>query len=214
MKPELYTHLDDHGAVCTRHPTVPAETLLSLATVGSRAPGFHHDIASKLQGLMMAIDEISEGVVDNPDLSRAAETAMGALKDLNALLTTNRALTKPPTRTRVPLKDLVARATERVYVKLTAAVPDVAIEVFGPAIIHGLSLALDVAGGPGRGRTVQGAITVAEGTVTIALDASPSPPANASESLAIASFAIARDHGELRCTDGASHIVVTFPTVA
>ena len=86
------SHLDEHGQPCSHHPAATDQDLLSLALVGSRAPSFHHDLASKLQGLMMAIDEISEvsGEVPPPVL-RAIETAHGALREVLALLGTNRA---------------------------------------------------------------------------------------------------------------------------
>ena len=68
-------HLDEHGEVCTRHAPVPDGDLLALALVGSRAPSFHHDLASKLQGLMMAIDEIGEVAGDvPPPVMHAIET--------------------------------------------------------------------------------------------------------------------------------------------
>jgi len=53
-------HLDDQGRPCTKHPSATIDELMVLAVIGSRVSGFHHDIASKLQGLMMSIDEIGE----------------------------------------------------------------------------------------------------------------------------------------------------------
>jgi peptide/nickel transport system substrate-binding protein len=49
-----------------------------LAAIGSRTPGFNHDIASKIQGVMMALDEIVE-LSRDVDVQRAAETAQTAL---------------------------------------------------------------------------------------------------------------------------------------
>ena len=92
-------HVDEDGHPCTHHAPASTSELLALALVGSRAPSFNHDLASKLQGLMMAVDEISEvsGEVP-PPVMRAIQTAQGALRDVLALLTTNRALTKPPVK--------------------------------------------------------------------------------------------------------------------
>ncbi len=188
---------------------------MSLATIGSRAPGFHHDIASKIQGLMMALDEINEGLDGgDPQLQRAAETAGIALKELNGLLNINRALTKPPHRTRVPLRELVARAAERVYVSLQGEIPEASLEVTAPSIIHGLSLAFDVAAGPGRGRTLHGVTSIHDGRMVMTLRASASAPANAAESLAIATFVFARDQGELRCTRDGAQLVIRLPVVS
>ena len=205
-------HLDEHGRPCTRHAVPARDLLMALATVGSRAHGFHHDIASKLQGLMMALDEITEGLEGgDPQLQRTAETAMVALKELNGLLNQNRALTKPPVASRIGLRELVARASERVYVTIQTELPDVMHDVGVAAIVHGLSLAFDVAAGPGRGRTLAASTTIADGQLVMALQASTSPPTNAAESLSIATFLIARDRGELRCSDAGKQLVIRIP---
>ncbi|HEX8106419.1 MAG TPA: hypothetical protein VF516_01775, partial [Kofleriaceae bacterium] len=96
----LAEHVDETGAPCTRHPAISPASLYQLAMVGSRAPAFHHDCASKLQGLVMALDELSE-LTENgdPQLIRAVETALEASRELNALLNLNRTLTRPATRT-------------------------------------------------------------------------------------------------------------------
>lgn len=205
-------HLDEHGRPCSRHPAPALDLLLTLATVGSRAPGFHHDIASKLQGMMMALDEISEGLESgDPQLQRAAETAMVVLKELTGLLNVNRALTKPPISSRVGFRELVARASERVYVAIQGELPETMLQVCAAPIIHGLSLAFDVAAGPGRGRKLAADTVISEGHLEMTLQASPSPPANAAESLAIATFVLTRDGGELRCVDAGSRFVIRIP---
>jgi hypothetical protein len=204
------SHLDEHGNICTRHAHATSDELLALALVGSRAPGFHHDLASKLQGLMMAIEEIGEvsGTIP-PPVMRAIDTAQGALRDVLGLLNGNRTLTKPPVRAKIPLADLLARAAERVYVNLRDTPTSVSIDVPIPAMTHAIALVLDVAGGPGRGRTVEVTTAVEAGHATITFGTSPESSPNAGESLALASFAIKREHGELRCAD--SHIVVRLP---
>lgn len=165
------------------------DRLLALALVGSRAPGFNHDCASKLQSLMMALDEITE-IADaggNADLIRAVETATGALRELNALLNANRALTKAPARTATTVRELFARAAERVSVRVDGELPEQAIQVAVPAMTHALALLFDVAAelAP-RGRT----IAIADGVVR----SSRQPSA---EVVALASFALARDGGTL-----------------
>ena len=206
------THLDEHGNICTRHAQATTSELLALALVGSRAPGFHHDLASKLQGLMMAIDEIGEVSGDiPPPVMRAIDTAQGALREVLGLLNGNRTLTKPPVRTRIALADLLARAAERVYVNLRDTPTSASVEVPVPALTHALALVLDVAGGPGRGRTVEVTTVVADGQATITIGASSQVAENSAESLALATFALQREHGDLRCAADGSRFVVRLP---
>jgi hypothetical protein len=210
----IATHLDEHGQICTRHPAAASEDLLSLAIVGSRAPSFHHDLASKLQGLMMSIDEIGELTGgDSPGVERAIETAHTTLREVLGLLNVNRALTKAPTRSRSTFAEVIARASERVYVTLRGAIPEAAIEVSAPSLIHALALVLDVAGGPGRGRTIPATTEVAGGNVSLTLTAAADPPPNAPESLALAAFVLAREGGELRCADEGRALIVRLPVV-
>src|SRR5581483_1744797 len=97
--PPAIGHVDDAGQPCARHAPVATETLLHLAMVGSRASAFHHDCASKLQGLVMALDELGElSEHGDPQVLRAIEAAMESTKELHALLNMNRALTKPPSK--------------------------------------------------------------------------------------------------------------------
>ena len=69
-------HLDEQEMPCTWHANATFEELMVLAIVGSRAQGFHHDVASKLQGLQMSLDEISERCQHDPQLTRATESAL------------------------------------------------------------------------------------------------------------------------------------------
>jgi len=205
-------HLDETDQPCTRHAIAPVEELMFLAVIGSRASGFHHDMASKLQGMLMSLEEIGElAVGGDPQIGRAAETALDSLRDLLALLNVNRALTKPPTRTAVAFREVLARAAERVYVSLVGELVDATIEVCAPSTIHALSLLFDVAAGPGRGRNLAATARIDGAHVELRLAASPSPPGSAAASLAIATFVIGRDHGALRCSDGGTHLVARFP---
>ncbi len=208
-------HLDEAGLPCSRHPTATLDELMFLAVIGSRAPGFHHDVASKLQGLMMSVEEISEqGTGLDPQIGRAAETALDSLKDLLALLNVNRSLTKPPTRAAVAIADLVKRSAERVYVTVTGEIVDATIEVSAPSTIHALSLVLDVAGGPGRGRTIAATSGLDGSHVELRLAASDSPPHGTAESLAVATYVLGRERGSLRCTVDGTQIIARFPLAA
>lgn len=205
-------HLDDTGAACTVHPVVDPDELFALAVVGSRSPSFHHDLASKLQGLMMSVDEIGELTADAPPaVARAIDTANTTLREVLALLNMNRALTKAPTKSSTTLAELVARASERVYVNVKGAMPTATLEVSLPSLIHALALVFDVAGGPGRGRNVAVTSEIANGSATLTLAASAEPPPNAPASLALAAFVFGREGGELRCGQSGGVLIVRLP---
>ncbi len=216
--PTLGEHLDEHAKPCAHHARAPLESLLALATVGSRASGFNHDIASKLQGLMMALDEISElaeglDAIHRDSVARATEGAQACLKDVLAILNVNRAMTKPAMRAPVALSDLTARAGERVYVTLQGALPEVDVSVSAPTMIHALSLLFDVAGGPGRGRMIPVEVSRTPTHVSISMAIASATPASA-EPLALASFVLARDGGSLRCASDGKRFVIELPIAA
>lgn len=204
-------HDGDDGQPCTRHVPVSIDALLHFATVGSRISSFHHDIASKLQGLMMALDEITEltePTGGDTDLGRAAETAHAALKDLTQIFMLNRALAKAPIRGRTTLRELAMRASERVGVTLRGELPEVDLDVAVPLTTQGFALAFDAAAGAGRSRSLEVTALVAEARIELALPAAPTT-ATANESLAIAAWVFAHEGGDLRCSE--SRILVRLP---
>jgi len=207
-------HVDETGAPCARHPAASASSLYQLAMVGSRAPAFHHDCASKLQGLVMALDELTE-LTENgdPQLIRAVETALEASRELNALLNLNRTLTRPAPRTAIKLRELVARGGERVGVGLRSTLSDALTVSVGVApMVHALALAIDVAAGTGRGRSLAVSATPAGGGIELVFETSPLQPANAGEALAIASFVVARDGGgRLWCSSAGDRMALWLP---
>jgi len=211
-------HVDEQGQPCAHHPALSLDLLMSLATVGSRAAGFHHDIASKLHGLMMMLDEIREGLEGlagvDPQLMSATEAAVEAVHELHKLLDTNRALTKPPHPARVSLGEIVARASARVHVTIQGEIPETLLEVSATSVVHGLSLVFDVAAGAGRGRTISVGTEISNGQIVMTLKASPSLPANAAASLAIATFVFARERGELSCADAGKQLVIRIPVTS
>lgn len=207
-------HSNDKRQPCTQYPAAPTEQLMNLALVGSRAPGFHHDIASKLQSLMMSIDEIGELAETDAQIKRAADTALEALREVLALLNVNRALTKPPVRAAVPLRELLDRASARVYVTLQGALVDATVHVSAPSTIHALSLALDVAAGPGRGRMLSATAELANDHVELRLNCSLPSPVESAASITLASFVLARDGGSLTCTEDGSQIALRLPLTA
>lgn len=193
-------HLDEDGKPCAEHPA-SLELLLVYATIGSRVSSFNHDIASKLQGMMMALDEIEEMYdrLDSSDLQRANETAQSSLREANALLQANRALTRTSTKTKAQLRDVVRSAGDRVGVDVRGTVPDGEIETVVPLLAHGLGLAIDALAGSGRSRFVD-VIASREGDrATLVFASTAEPTKTLGEALALASFVVTRANGELRC---------------
>ena len=205
-------HVDATGAPCSRHPAASPAGLMQLALVGSRAPAFHHDCASKLQGLVMALDELGELTEGgDPQILRALESALEASRELNALLNINRALTKPPGRADIAVQDLVTRAAQRVGITVQGALPPATVSVSVPAMTHGLALVLDVAAGAGRGRSLAVTGTRAAGGVELVLPMAASAPASAGEGLALATFVVARDGGRVWCATDGDRLHVLLP---
>ena len=190
-------HLDEDGKPCTRHAT-SEDVLMTYAVIGARVASFNHDIASKLQGLMMSIDEIDEICerVADGDLRRATDTAQAAMKEANTMLSANRALTRTSTRAKVQLCDLVEQASKRAGVAMRGAVPDGQVELVVALTVHALGLALDAIGGVGRGRAVELSATIDGGRAHLVFTGAP---ATSGDAFALAAFAIARAGGELRC---------------
>jgi hypothetical protein len=203
-------HLDEEGRECTRH-VAATDKLMTFAALGSRASGFHHDAASKLQSLMMALDEISELIgEEDSDVRTATETAQSSLHQLHALLTANRALAKPPQAVRTLLPELLARSAERHGVRLTGEVPSLELMVAPPSMTHALSMLLDMVAPPrAQGRNVEVSATSADGRATIRIAGTEPAHASVNELIAIACFVVAREGGTVRCT--ANGFVVELP---
>jgi hypothetical protein len=155
---------------------------------------------------MMALDEMSELASESePDMRTAIDTAHAALRDLNQILSTNRALAKAWQKSRIGLAELVQRASESVGVRVRGDVQAQDIRVAVPAVRHAMSLVLDLVAGPSHlGRVVDVTCTFDgdryEMTVAGPPEAATKLPPNAAESLAIVKFVIDREDGELRCT--------------
>lgn len=196
---------------------LPQDRLMELALVGSRMPGFHHDCASKLQSLMMALDELSELSEDAEPMARSAiDTAHTALRELHQMFTANRALTKPAQRTNTSIDELVQRAADRVGVKVRGTLTADTVRVAVPAITHALSQLLDLAAGPSHlGRVVDVSVEAGERVTLVIVgpkEALAKVPANAQEVLALATFVIDRERGTLR-VDERIEIVLPRETV-
>jgi hypothetical protein len=205
-------HVDENGAPCARHAAISQHSLYQLAMVGSRASAFHHDCASKLQGLVMALDELAE-LTENgdPQLLRAIEAAMAASRELRELLNINRELTRPPARVPVALRELVARSAERVGVAVHGTLPEITAFVGVAPVTHALALAIDAAAGTGRSRSLAVSARASSSGVELALHSSPLQEPNAGDALAIATFVIAHQRGRLWCSAAGDRLLILLP---
>src|SRR6185312_9537085 len=128
-------HLDETGCPCTRHPAESRESVLALALLGSRLPSFHHDLASKLQSLMMALEEVDELAQDAaPEMKHALAGAATAVRELQTLFMANRALARPPQPKPALLGDLIAAAAQRSGTRTHGELPAAHVLVSAPAI--------------------------------------------------------------------------------
>ncbi len=194
-------HSGDDGKPCTRHAPASVDSLLALATIGTRAPGFQHDVASKIQSLVMSLEEIGERAehLDDPELTLALVGARTAVTELTAQLQAFRALCRRPPRAPTPLPALIQRAAERAGVRVRGEPPAIEIAVSAPEVIHATALLLDGACGTSSPREV-----------LVAFDAHGfSLAAGASDDvLAVATYVFRRSGGDLRCAGDA--IVVAW----
>lgn len=173
----------------------PSELLLGWAAVGSRISGFHHDSASKLQSLMMALDEATELAADRPDLARPLDTAMTALREVHALLTENRALAKAPVRRATSVRVLVERGAARCGVKQRGELPETTVHVAAPSLVQALSLLCDsIAGPPQSARTIDVAVTATAERVTVTLTGTP-PAQSMTDAITVATWLVEREDG-------------------
>lgn len=173
-----------------------SDVIMQWAVVGSRISGFHHDSASKLQSMMMALDEATELVADErPDVARALETAMTGLRELHALLTDNRALAKAPQRKHMALADVLGRAAARSGVKLRGEIGTATVFVGQASMTHAIALLCDTLGGPLQGaRTVDIIVTASDDRVEVALKGAP-PAASTLDAITVATWLIEREEG-------------------
>jgi len=208
-------HLGVDGRPCAVHGEPSADAVMTFAVIGSRVTSFNHDIASKLQGLMMALDEMHEllAATLTTDVRCALETAQTALVEATACLSQNRALTRTTTRTRAPVRQVIETASQRFGITLRGAVPEADVEAAIPLLAHGIGLALDAIAGAGRARALDVVASASEGTLTLELTTAAEARPNAADALGLAAFVVAGAGGALHCRD-AQHLVVRLPIVA
>ena len=175
--------------------TAASDQLMQWAAIGSRISGFHHDSASKLQSLMMALDESTELLgEERPEVARSLEIAMTALRELHGLLTENRSLAKAPARKDMKLADLLKRASARAGVRLTGDIPELTVHVAPPSMVHAIALLLDAHGGPPQGARVIAVDVKQESRLIVALTGAATQE-SALDPIAVATWLIEREDG-------------------
>ncbi len=204
-------HVDEAGGPCTHHAPVRPQVLLTLALIGSRANGLNHDLASKLQGLLMTLEDLAERLAERgePELHRAAADASSVAQEIAGLVAASRSLARSPGPSRRTLREIIEASCERAGFGLDAELVAAEVEVIAPHVVHALSLAIEVAGGPGRGRPLEATCRLGGGRIELVLSTAPKTLSLASEYLALAAAILRRDGGDLRC--GAERLVVWLP---
>jgi hypothetical protein len=203
----LPVHVDESGVPCERHPTGMSSGVLHHALVGSRTQGTHHDLASRLQSLLMAIEEIVELAQQTPkdgDLRIAADTALAALTQANDILAAHRSFARGSgERVRAFVRDLLTRASRRTGVSVdVSSLGDVEINVLPARAEQALALLLEVLGADlvaARKVTAEVEITDTSTVLTLRGGDPGAPRAQATDLVTLASYALGCDHGRLRC---------------
>ncbi len=194
-------HDGDGGGPCTRHTLGSLDPLLGLAMVGSRASGFQHDVASKLQSLVMSLEEIGDraDALDDPDLVVALTAAREAVRDMTAQLQNFRQLSRQPPAAPIPLREVFARAAERAALHVRTEPSPLVIVASAAEVVHAVALLLD--GALGRATPRELDVAFSPRGFALAMGAS-------NEAVTVATYVFRRCGGTLRCT--ADQIVVTW----
>nr|HEX4313906.1 hypothetical protein [Kofleriaceae bacterium] len=186
--------------------------LLALALLGAGARGFQHDLSSKLQALMMSLDEIAERGDDlgDAEIHRAAERAMASIKDTHAVLMAYRQLARGAAPAEARLADLVDAGAARAGVAVAAdsTVPAATVVATATATTLAIAMACELAAGTGA-VTVRGAAVAGGGVeLTVVGGGGRVPGVARADALALIRFAMVRDGGDAH--DGSDGVVLRF----
>jgi hypothetical protein len=188
--------------------------ILALALVGARARGFHHDLASKLQGLMMAIDEIADRnlLLADDRVQRAVEAAADSMREVQGQLAAFRTLGRGADARGCSLRELVAAGTRAAAVAASGEVPDVAVMATPCAAVQVIAMACELADSTG---TVEVAVDARDADtieVSVRCRGGGLPELVRADAIAVMTFALGRDGGEVR--DGGNGVVMRFRLAA
>jgi C4-dicarboxylate-specific signal transduction histidine kinase len=198
------THLDHAGKPCAEHPA-RIDDLLGLATLGATAFSVLHDVASGLQALAAAIDELeaySETAEPNEELRAAIVAASSALQSTNKLFVDARRAVRGGGHLRdvIRIDSLVQRAIDRADARVAPmdSPPATEVAVLIPIMTHIIASLIDTAAGTGRAEV---AVSDAGDQVEVAIRAvePERPPLGVGTTLAIAAGVISDHGGSLQC---------------
>ena len=193
-------HTTEGGAACTDH-VARVEDLVTPATLGTSCFAALHDLASALQGIGAAIDELDFAVGADPRLRPLVDEAVAANERATAMFVAQRAMIRDPGKRKetVEVATMINRATHQASVRpvlgvLAAGTVDVAVPVIAQVVA---SLV-----GATAAETPPTVTATADGdTVAIAIvAATPAPaPANIGATLAFCARAAESHGGSVHC---------------
>jgi hypothetical protein len=184
--------------------------ILALALIGARSRGFHHDIASKLQGLMMAIDEIADRnlVLEDDRVQRAVEAAADSMREVQAQLAAFRTLGRGVDARTCSLRELVTAGARAAAVVAAGELPDVAVVATPSAAVQVIAMACELADTTGTVDVAVGVRDDAGIEVSVRCRGGELPELVRAEAIALMAFALGRDGGTVR--DGGDGVVMRF----
>jgi hypothetical protein len=196
-------HLGRDGHPCDEHPA-RVDDLLGLATLGAAAFSVMHDVASGLQALAAAIDEL-EALADtegSEETRAAVAAASSALAQTNKMFVDARHAISGGNRIRDAARVdlLVQKAIDRADARCPPlrGAPTAEIAAVIPILTHVISSLIDTAAGSGHAEVT---VTADGDEVEIGIRATEpeNPPRSVGGTLAIAAGVIADHGGTLRC---------------
>jgi hypothetical protein len=196
-------HTTDTGAACERHAP-RAEDLIGPATLGATCFAALHDLASGLQAISAAVDELDATVGADPRLRALVDAVIEANETATAMFVAMRNTVRDPGRRRqsVEIGHLVRRATQQASGASTiaGAVPVGDVEVAIPVVAQVLATLIDAAGKDAEVTAALGG-TATDVAIVIAAAAAAEPPTTIGATLAIAARALEAQGGTVACGD-------------
>lgn len=209
-------HTTVAGEPCAVHAP-RAEDLLAPAALGTACFAALHDLASALQAIGNAIDELDVTVTD-PALRPLVDAAIEANDDATKMFVAIRGVLRDPAGRKQPVEvaALISRATHQATAKPVVAgtPPPGTVEVAVPVVAMALAKLIDAATAGGGGAP-ELAPRADGDTVAIAITAAAAGPAPVAigATLAIAARAIETHGGTVQCgeREGRQTYIVRLP---
>jgi hypothetical protein len=208
-------HTTEAGTPCAAHAP-RADDLLAPAALGSACFASLHDLASAMQSIGAAIDELDATITD-PALRPLVEAAIEANEKATQMFVATRGVIRDPAKRKekVALAALINRASHQAAAKpgiagtLPTATVEVAVPIIAMTLAHLIDAATAAAGAP------EVTAWFVDGAVAIAITAAAAAPAPASigATLAIAARAVETHGGSVTCgeAEGRARYTVRLP---